>query len=115
MMLLNGAGRLQLAVFLPIEEREMIASIPQTMRELHNRVNDGLHVRLLWAEEDGRLAVAVTDIRTGDAFCIEVRDGENAMEVFHHPYAYAAWHGIQTAVVSRFVEHDESEDLELAA
>lgn len=92
----------------------MIASIPQTMRELHTRVNDGIHVRLLWAEEDGRLAVSVTDIRIGDAFCIEVRDDENAMEVFHHPYAYAAWHGIETAVVSRFVDDDES-DLELAA
>ncbi len=91
----------------------MIASIPNTMRELHTRVNDGIHVRLLWAEEDGRLAVAVMDIRTADAFCIEVREGENAMEVFHHPYAYAAWHGIQTVVPSRFVEDEP--DMELAA
>ena len=81
-------GTLQVSGHLPIGEKEMIASIPHTMRELHSRVNDGLHVRLLWAEDDGRLAVAVTDIRTSDAFCIELRDGENAMEVFHHPYAY---------------------------
>jgi len=30
------------------------------------------------------------DGRTGDAFSVEVRDGERALDVFHHPYAYAA-------------------------
>ncbi len=89
----------------------MIASIPTQMRELHTRVNDGLHVRLLWAEDDGQLAVTVTDIRTGDAFCIELRDGEDAMEVFNHPYAYAACHGIKTAMVSRFVADEPDVDL----
>ncbi len=75
----------------------MKATIPTTMRELHSRVNDGIHVRLLWSECEGRLAVAVTDTRTADAFCIEVRDGENALEVFNHPFAYAAFHGVDTA------------------
>lgn len=75
----------------------MKATIPTTMRELHSRVNDGIHVRLLWSEREDRLAVAVTDTRTADAFCIEVRDGENALEVFNHPFAYAAWHGVDTA------------------
>jgi hypothetical protein len=28
--------------------------------------------------------------RTGDAFSVEVRDDERALDVFHHPYAYAA-------------------------
>jgi hypothetical protein len=31
------------------------------MRELHSRVNDGIHVRLLWCEGDGRVFVAVND------------------------------------------------------
>ena len=77
----------------------MKATIPTTMRELHSRDNDGIHVRLLWSEREGCLAVAVTDTRTAEAFCIEVRDGENALEVFNHPYAYAAWHGVDTAGV----------------
>jgi enolase len=75
----------------------MKATIPTTMRELHSRVNDGIHVRLLWSEREGRRAVAVTDTRTGEAFCIEVRDGEKALEVFNHPFAYAAFHGVDTA------------------
>ncbi|MGO9886680.1 MAG: hypothetical protein ACLP4R_25825 [Solirubrobacteraceae bacterium] len=32
----------------------------------------------------------VTDAKTGEAFDLPVREGERALEVFHHPYAYAA-------------------------
>ena len=61
-----------------------------SMRELHSRVKDGLCVRLLWCEGDGRVFVAVNDHKTGDAFSIEVPEGERALQVFEHPYAYAA-------------------------
>jgi hypothetical protein len=44
-----------------------------TMRELDRRVNNGIHVRLLWSEDEGQLSVAVTDLKTGEAFSIEVR------------------------------------------
>ena len=43
---------------------EVITSI----RELDTRLNDGLQVRLLWCEHDGRLWVTVLDTKTGDAF-----------------------------------------------
>ena len=33
--------------------------------------------------------------KTGDAFHVEVRDGERPLDVFHHPYAYAAHHGVE--------------------
>ena len=59
-------------------------------RELDHRVSDGIEVRLLWRRHDDRLLVAVSDARTGDAFSVEVRDTERALDVFHHPYAYAA-------------------------
>jgi hypothetical protein len=72
----------------------MTGPIPQTTRELHSRVNDGIRVRMLWHQHDGRVTVAVSDSKTGDAFAVEVRDGERPMDVFDHPYAYAAWHGI---------------------
>jgi hypothetical protein len=74
----------------------MTAQIHPTMRELDSRSSDGIHVRLLWSGHDGRLAVAVTDEKTGDAFALDVRDGDRAMDVFHHPYAYAAWRRIDT-------------------
>jgi len=75
----------------------MTVQIPTSMRELHSRVSEGVHIRLLWCEGDGRLAVAVTDTRSCEAFSIELRDGEDALDVFHHPFAYAAWHGIETS------------------
>jgi len=68
----------------------------QAMRELHSRVNDGIRVVLLWSETDGRVAVSVDDARTGEAFTVEVRSHDRALDVFHHPYAYAAWRGIDT-------------------
>jgi uncharacterized protein YkuJ len=59
------------------------------MRELDHRNNDGIDVRLLWSEHDGRVVVQVNDAKNDEAFTVEVRKGENALKVFHHPYAYA--------------------------
>jgi hypothetical protein len=67
------------------------------LRELDHRANDGIDVWLLWRERDGRALVAVADARTGDRFWIEVREDDRALEVFHHPYAFAAWRGIDTS------------------
>jgi len=47
-------------------------------------------VRLLWRPHDDTALVAVSDARTGESFSVEVRDGERALDVFHHPYAYAS-------------------------
>jgi hypothetical protein len=53
-------------------------------------------VRLLWRQDDDRVVVAVDDAKTSDSFVLNVKREESAMDVFHHPYAYAAWHGIAT-------------------
>lgn len=68
-----------------------------SLHELDSRMNDGIHVRLLWCESENWVAVAVNDTRNGEAFCVEVREGERALEVFRHPYAYAAHHGVDTS------------------
>lgn len=62
----------------------------ETPRELDHRTNDGLEVRLLWDPGEDRVSVAVTDRRTGEDFEIEVGPGDRALDVFHHPYAYAS-------------------------
>jgi hypothetical protein len=62
----------------------------QITRELDGRTADGIAVRLLWCQSDGRVTVAVTDTKTGGGFELPVREGERALDVFHHPYAYAA-------------------------
>ena len=67
-----------------------------TLRELDHRRSDRIDVHLLWREEDGQVIVTVSDEKTGDRFTIHVREDEQAHDVFHHPYAYAAYHGIDT-------------------
>jgi len=44
----------------------------------------------VWCEADGSVLVTVNDDRTGEAFSVEVEEGERPLEVFNHPYAYAA-------------------------
>ena len=61
-----------------------------TIHELDHRMSDGIDVRLLWRREDNRTLVAVSDARTGGAFTIEVGPRQRALDVFHHPFAYAA-------------------------
>jgi hypothetical protein len=61
-------------------------------RELCQRENDGIAVTLLWDDESDRLTVIVRDSRSGEAFGIDAQPGD-AMEVFHHPYAYLASRG----------------------
>ena len=63
-------------------------------KELAQRENDGISVTLLWHTETDRLTVSVRDLRTGEAF--ELAAGaRDAMDVFHHPYAYAARLGVE--------------------
>jgi hypothetical protein len=61
-----------------------------TLRELDHRVSDGIDVRLLWRPQDDRALVTVSDFKTGEAFTIEVGPDQRALDVFHHPFAYAA-------------------------
>lgn len=63
------------------------------MTELALRRNDGLSVALLWSRARNLLTVLVTDDRTGERFELEATP-DNALDVFHHPYAYAASRGL---------------------
>lgn len=58
-------------------------------RELAGRVNDGADIRLLWSERKNRLVVRVADPKSGIFFELEAA-GDRALDVFYHPYAYAA-------------------------
>ncbi len=63
-------------------------------RELDSRISDGIHVRLVWFQRTNQVAVEVDDAKTGESFTVEVGARERALDVFHHPYAYAALLGI---------------------
>ena len=62
-------------------------------RELAQRLTGTLKVMLLWQTDTDSLWVRVHDASGGDHFQLEVGPSE-AMDVFHHPYAYAAARGI---------------------
>ncbi len=71
-----------------------------SLRELDRRSNDRIDVRLLWRERDDRVVVVVADEKTGARFKLVVRDDEQVLDVFHHPYAYAAYRGLDTEPVA---------------
>ena len=66
-----------------------------TIIELDRRSTDGIEVRLLWHRAEERVTVTASDLRSGEALEVMVRDHERALDVFHHPYAYAAFHGVE--------------------
>ena len=76
-------------------------SIPHDTIELETRTTDGIEVRLLWHKAENRVSVTTRDVRSGEAFVIAVRDHERALDVFHHPYAYAAFHGVEPRTETR--------------
>ena len=64
------------------------------LRELAYRVSDGVEVSLVWNQPEDRLLVMVVDVRTRSWFNVPARR-ENALDVFNHPFAYAASHGVE--------------------
>jgi len=69
------------------------------VRELDHRSTEGVDVRLLWHQDDGRVSVAVLDATTGDHFAVQVLACDRALDVLDHPFAYAAWRGVDTSGV----------------
>jgi hypothetical protein len=58
------------------------------LRELAVRTVDRITVALLWRPGDPDVLVRVDDARTGVRFELDV-PGRDALEAFHHPFAYA--------------------------
>ena len=67
-----------------------------TTRELAYRANDGVEVSLLWSAHGDRLTVLVVDSKADESFELPATH-EDALDVFYHPYAYAALRGVAYA------------------
>ena len=63
-------------------------------REIDHRSTDGLDVTLVWDADTDVASVIVVDTKNDEAFEIVLEDRDNALDVFHHPYAYAALRGL---------------------
>jgi hypothetical protein len=69
------------------------------MIELASRQSGTLHVALFWARETEVFRVSVDDPATGDKFELVVDDGR-PLEIYYHPYAYAALRGVDYVVAA---------------
>jgi hypothetical protein len=65
----------------------------QTFTELAQRAGDGIVVSLMWSRADNVLRVSIANTQTGEEFELEAYP-ENALEIFYHPFAYAAYRGL---------------------
>jgi hypothetical protein len=75
------------------------APAPITARELAYRFSDGVHVTLVWHSSTDRVMVEVFDEGSGETFEFEA-PAARALDAFWHPYAYAAFAGIDFALPS---------------
>jgi hypothetical protein len=57
---------------------------------LASRQSGTTEVALFWSKRTGRAAVAVEDDITGERFELEIDTGDDPLDLFNHPYAYAA-------------------------
>ena len=63
-------------------------------RELAFRRSEGIEVSLVWISPAEALCVVVCDKRTGASFELVVESGKEALDVYRHPFAYAALRGV---------------------
>ena len=66
-----------------------VTSRTAATRELAARESDGLLVLLLWDPRDDAVTVSVEDTRVGNRFQLAAAP-DRALDVFYHPFAYAA-------------------------
>jgi len=62
--------------------------------ELDERESNGIRVTLVWNRVTDTLSVLVWDERTSQSFTLEIEKGDEAYDVFNHPFAYAAFRGL---------------------
>ena len=71
------------------QQAESVQTDSSRVVELADRHSVDIDVVLVWARRSGRLWVDVTHKRTGRVARIRATPS-NALDVFHHPFAYAA-------------------------
>lgn len=67
---------------------DTLTTSDHVIRELDHRSSDRVQVTLLWSARTNRVFVSVVDDRDDAFFHFEVAPDE-ALDAFHHPYAYA--------------------------
>jgi hypothetical protein len=76
-------------------------SLVSGRKELARRSADGVEVALQWTRSTDTVSVSVYDRRTAETFELVLASDDDALDVFSHPYAYAAWRGLEFHVPER--------------
>jgi hypothetical protein len=63
--------------------------------ELACRESNGITVRLFWSRSTSLVTVSVDDPASDEYFELVLDDHEQALDVFHHPFAHAAARGLE--------------------
>jgi hypothetical protein len=74
----------------------MAGDTTNEQRELARRTSNGIEVVLFWQQDTDDLTVAVSDERSAMNFELAVAP-DQALDVFNHPYAHAAFRGLPYA------------------
>ena len=61
----------------------------RTTEELATRTSGGIEISLRWRRAENRLFVVVSDPASEEIFELPAR-GDNALDVYYHPFAYMA-------------------------
>jgi hypothetical protein len=78
----------------------MPSSSHTSARELAHRYADGVHVTLLWYPRTDRVVIEVFDEKNEKSFEFEA-PAARALDAFWHPYAYAAFAGLEVSLDER--------------
>jgi hypothetical protein len=89
--------------------------VTHDLRELAHRVTDGVEIVLFWDEGTNELTVCVSDDRSGAYFELAAEPHE-ALDVFYHPYSYAAFMGVpyDDALLASWAQAAANSDVVLA-
>lgn len=82
-------------------DTRLIESFRHVRAELAVREQEGITVTLFWVRDTQLLVVAVADRRNSHSFELVLEDHESPLDVFHHPYAYAASRGLDLGGIAR--------------
>lgn len=80
---------------------EVFPSGGYSRAELAVRDQNGVAVTLFWLRGTDVAVVSVLDRRNGEGFELVLEADDRPLDVFHHPYAYAAARGLYTGRQTR--------------
>lgn len=72
-------------------------SFDHTPKELASRQSGTVEISLLWSKRRHRAAVTLEDTVTGESIELPLAPEDDPLDVYNHPYVYAAARGLLAA------------------